>query len=85
VLGNHDWWYDAPRVAGALHAEGIATIDDDAVAVEGPARSLLGGGHQRLLGKAPHDVRQALARVGDDAPVIALTHNPTCSRTCRLG
>ena len=75
VLGNHDWWYDARRVAEALHDAGIRTLEDDAIAIDGPR------GRFWLVGvsdfwEGAHDVRGALARVGDDAPVVAFTHNP---------
>lgn len=75
VLGNHDWWYGAPRVAGTLHAAGISTLDDDALAIDGPR------GRFWLVGvsdfwEGPHDVQGALGHVTDDAPVIVFTHNP---------
>jgi predicted MPP superfamily phosphohydrolase len=75
VLGNHDWYYGAPRSAGALHAAGIRTLDDDAVAIDGPH------GRFWLVGvsdfwEGPHDVQGALSHVTDDAPVILFTHNP---------
>jgi predicted MPP superfamily phosphohydrolase len=75
VLGNHDWWFGARRVADAFHEVGIRTLDDDAIAIDGPH------GRFWLVGvsdfwEGPHDVRRALAHVVDDAPVVAFTHNP---------
>ena len=65
VLGNHDWYYGAPRSAGALHAAGIRTLDDDALAIDGPR------GRFWLVGvsdfwEGPHDVQGALSHVTDD-------------------
>lgn len=75
VLGNHDWWLDRDRVAGAFVAAGIPVVDDRACPV--------GGGDDRFwivgisdLWEGPHDWRRALAQVTDDRPIIALTHNP---------
>jgi predicted MPP superfamily phosphohydrolase len=33
VLGNHDWWFDGPRVRRALGRVGIAVLEDSALAV----------------------------------------------------
>ncbi len=75
VLGNHDWWYGARRVADAFHDAGIRTVDDDAIAIDGPhGRFWVVGVSDYWEGT--HDVRGALAHVVDDAPIVALTHNP---------
>jgi predicted MPP superfamily phosphohydrolase len=74
VLGNHDWWFDAPRVRDALHAAGIPTLDDAAHSVDGPRHFWLAGVSDFWEGS--HDVHRALAGVTDDAPVILFTHNP---------
>src|SRR5712692_2637562 len=51
VLGNHDWWYDGPRVARALRAAGIVVLDEEAV-------RLRHGGHPLwLVGLADFDTR----------------------------
>lgn len=84
VLGNHDWWLGAPRVRAALHAAGIPTLDDRAIAVDRPRDGGLPDDEPRhfwLAGVSdfwagPHDVRRALRGVADDAPVIVFTHNP---------
>ena len=31
MLGNHDWWFDGPRVRKALEAEGIPVLEDRAI------------------------------------------------------
>src|SRR5262249_6325405 len=75
VLGNHDWWFDAPRVRVALEGAGIPVLEDAATRVEGGACGfwLVGLGD---FWEGRHDVEGALAQVTDAAPVIAFTHNP---------
>lgn len=75
VLGNHDWWYDGPRVRRALENVGIRVLDDDVARVERDGEAIW------LVGFADAwtnqtDIRGTLARVTDQSPVIALTHNP---------
>jgi predicted MPP superfamily phosphohydrolase len=75
VLGNHDWSYDGPRITRALTAVGITVLENSAARIE------RGGRHFWLLGIADlwtrhPDFNLALSNVPDDAPVIALTHNP---------
>ena len=75
VLGNHDWWLDAPRVQAALEQHGIRVLEDRAVAIQ------RGGVQFWLVGisdfwEGPHDVRAAMSAVRDDAPVLVFTHNP---------
>ncbi len=75
VLGNHDWWLDAPRVRAALESEGIPVLEDEAVPVEASACGLwLAGVGDYWEGE--HDVDRALSKVPEGAPVIAFTHNP---------
>lgn len=75
VLGNHDWWYDGERIRAALEHAGIRVLENDAVAL-GPegARFWAAGLGDRWT--RPVDVRRALAKVPDPAPVVVLTHNP---------
>jgi uncharacterized protein len=74
-LGNHDWWLGAERVRTALEKRGIRVLEDDAV------RLKHGEGQFWLVGisdfwEGPHDVRKAMSRVDDRAPVLMFTHNP---------
>jgi predicted MPP superfamily phosphohydrolase len=75
VLGNHDWWFAAGRVRGALEVEGIPVLEDRAVRLErGECAFWLAG-----IGdfwETPHDVAHALAEVPADAPLLVATHNP---------
>lgn len=75
VLGNHDHWSDAPRVAAALRAAGIAVLEDEAVALEWNGASFWVAGVTDFW-EGNHDVGAALAQVPGGAPVILFSHNP---------
>ena len=75
VLGNHDWWAGPRQVQAALEQGGIPVLDDRGV------RLTYRGAPFWLLGfsdfwEGPHLTQQALDMVRDDAPVLAMTHNP---------
>jgi predicted MPP superfamily phosphohydrolase len=75
VLGNHDWWYDGPRVLRALEAVGIRVLDDDVHKIErGDQAIWLAGLRDVWTGRS--DVAGALRKVTDDSAIVALTHNP---------
>src|SRR5690349_6452263 len=75
VLGNHDWWLDAPRVRRSLEQAGIPVLEDRAIRIEqGGAPFWLAGFSDFWEGA--HDVTGTLAQVWDGAPVLAFTHNP---------
>lgn len=75
VLGNHDWWFDGPRVRTSLESVGIRFLEDAAARVGSPTCSFwLVGVSDFWEGR--HDVNAALAQVTDSAPVVAFTHNP---------
>ncbi|HJU55099.1 MAG TPA: metallophosphoesterase [Pyrinomonadaceae bacterium] len=75
VLGNHDWWYDGPRVRRALESVGIRVLDDEVARVERDGEAIwLAGLADAWTNQT--DIRGTLARVTDESPVIALTHNP---------
>ncbi|HEY0377163.1 MAG TPA: metallophosphoesterase [Pyrinomonadaceae bacterium] len=75
VLGNHDWWYDGPRVRRALEGAGIRVLEDDVERIERNGEAIwLAGLADAWTNKT--DIRGTLARVTDSAPVVALTHNP---------
>jgi uncharacterized protein len=75
VLGNHDWWFDGPRVTRAFEGVGIRVLENDAARVERNGRSLWLAGLADLWTRKP-DVSRALTGVTDDGPVIVFTHNP---------
>lgn len=75
VLGNHDWWYNAPKVRTALEANGIKVLENESVELNGP------GGPFVLVGLADlwegqQRVQETIAKIPAGPPVIALTHNP---------
>lgn len=76
VLGNHDWWYDGPRVKRAFDDAGIRLLDNRIHTIRSGRFSF------RLLGlgdfwEDPPDVAELVSRLPDDGlPVISFTHNP---------
>jgi predicted MPP superfamily phosphohydrolase len=74
-LGNHDWWYNGNRVRLALEGSGIRVLENDVAKIErhGAAMWVVGFGD---LWEGFPNIAKTLAKVTDDAPVIALTHNP---------
>jgi len=78
VLGNHDHWYDGPRVRTAFESAGIRVLENESFRVEreGFDFHLVGIGD---LWEGKPDVGailEDLERLPDDAPAIAFTHNP---------
>jgi|ERR1044071_5110237 predicted MPP superfamily phosphohydrolase len=75
VLGNHDWWYDGPRVGRALEAVGIRVLDDDVMRIERDGQAIwLAGLKDAWTNRT--DINGTLRKVTDENPIIALTHNP---------
>lgn len=75
VLGNHDWWLDAPRVRAALESNGIPVLEDVASRIHTNTCDFwIAGISDYWEGK--HDVEGVLAQVTDGAPILAFTHNP---------
>ena len=75
VLGNHDWWLDAPRIERAFRSAGIQVLEDRAVRLGRDRASFWLVGISDYM-EGAHDVKRALSGVNDTAPVIAITHNP---------
>jgi predicted MPP superfamily phosphohydrolase len=75
VLGNHDWWKNGNRVRADLESVGIVVLENRAQEVSfGQCRLWLVGVGD--LWEGHPQIRRAFAMVDDDAPVIAITHNP---------
>jgi hypothetical protein len=75
VLGNHDGWFDGPRVRRALGAHGVRVLVDEAL------RCPWGAGGFWLMGlddlwTGHPDPARVLASIPAGEPVIALTHSP---------
>ena len=75
VLGNHDWWKGGLDVRRQLEAAGVVVLEDEATrtTIRGCPLWIVGVGD---LWTARHDVRKAFSAIDDDAPAIAITHNP---------
>lgn len=75
VLGNHDYWYDAPRVRAAFESRGIRVLEDECLHIEdgGFEFWLVGIGD---LWEARPNVGSVLDGLPEGAAAIALTHNP---------
>lgn len=75
VLGNHDWWKDGGKVRRALESVGVVVLENQAreITLRRCRLWLVGVGD---LWEGHPDIRGAFAAVNDDAPVIAITHNP---------
>lgn len=79
VLGNHDWWKDGERVRRALESAGVVVLEDQAREVRlGRCRLWMVGVGDLL--EAPHDVARAFSAIHDQAPALAITHNPLVFR-----
>jgi predicted MPP superfamily phosphohydrolase len=75
TLGNHDWWYDSRRVRQALEKEGIRVIDNQAVKIERQGKTFWLAGFADAWAGHPN-IEETMRQITDDAPVIAVTHNP---------
>jgi predicted MPP superfamily phosphohydrolase len=75
VLGNHDWWDNGERIIRAFTGAGLRVLENDAARVERDGQALWLVGLADLWTR-PQDITGTLAKVTDDAPVVAFTHNP---------
>ena len=75
VLGNHDAWYDGPRVARALNSNGIRVLENEAVRLEWGGHAFWLGGIADMWTGRP-DIRGTVAQTDPREPVILFTHNP---------
>jgi predicted MPP superfamily phosphohydrolase len=81
ILGNHDYYTGASRVADALRAAGIDLLVDDGRVVragDGGGFALLGVDDQWSIryGRRGPELDRALAAVPRDLPRILLSHQP---------
>ena len=94
VLGNHDYWYSAPRARDALAAAGIDEIENRGVWVQAPKGR--GGGDPSLpsririagvgdLWEGTQDLAAALGDARPDDFVILLSHNPDFAAKLPVG
>ncbi len=89
ILGNHDWWTDAPGVRNALGVVGIPVLENDFVTLATPGGTpfhLAGladqlahriGFGRTMVTRGEDDLPGLRARLPEDeAPVILLAHEP---------
>jgi predicted MPP superfamily phosphohydrolase len=75
VLGNHDWWFNGPRIRASLERAWIAVLDDRTV-------PLTFNGARFWLGGIPDEYTQLpdppglVEHVPGGEPIVLLTHNP---------
>jgi uncharacterized protein len=75
VLGNHDRWFDGPRVEAALRSANITVLENRAVRIEHHSQAFWLGGISDLWTAAP-DIQATLAQTNPAEPTILITHNP---------
>lgn len=75
VLGNHDRWFDGPRVEAAMTAAGIPVLENRAIRLEHGGTPFWLGGISDLWTGGP-DIPATLAQTDQEEPVILITHNP---------
>jgi hypothetical protein len=75
VLGNHDYWYDAPRVSAAFESRGIRVLEDECLRIEGEGFDFWLVGIGDILEATPN-VGSILDGLPEGVAAIALTHNP---------
>jgi hypothetical protein len=75
VLGNHDWWYGGMRVRAGLEHNGIKVLENEAAQLDVRGTSLWLVGLADLWTR-PQRIAEAVAKVPEGQPLIALTHNP---------
>lgn len=75
TLGNHDWWYNAPRVRTAFEEAGIKVLDNQAIKLDQNGKAFWLAGFADEWEGNPN-VAETLKQVTDNSPIIAFTHNP---------
>ena len=75
VLGNHDRWLDAERIAAAFEDSGIPVVDDRHVMLKRNGVPLYLAGISDFF-SGPYDIGTALAGIPAGAHAICFTHAP---------
>ena len=75
VLGNHDWWDNAPRIHQEFDNRRVQILEDTShhIQVDGKGFWITGVSDYN---EGAHDIPKALATVSGTDPVILLTHSP---------
>jgi len=75
VLGNHDWWFDGPRVRHALESRGVRVLENESVPIMYRGKSFWLAGLADLWTRG-NGLLQTMAKIDDAGPVLVLMHNP---------
>ena len=75
VLGNHDWWYSGMKVRRGLEQNGIKVLENETAQIDARSTSFWLVGLADLWTR-PQQINDAVAKVPEGQPLIALTHNP---------
>jgi len=75
TLGNHDIWYDSPKIKRIFSEYGIEILDNENIKIS------RGDKHFWLVGISDyvtnsHDVDTSLKGINDNAPIIGMNHTP---------
>jgi uncharacterized protein len=76
VLGNHDWWYNGPKVRHAFEAEGIKVLDNEVAELKWRDGPFWLVGLADLWTPRPQHIDETVAKLPPGAAAIALTHTP---------
>lgn len=75
VLGNHDRWFDGPRMIAALSAVDISVLENQAMRIEYKGQPYWLGGISDLWTASP-DIAGTIAQADPREPILLFTHNP---------
>jgi uncharacterized protein len=75
VLGNHDWWFNGPRVQQALTKAHITVLENDVAQIQSNGSSFFLWGISDLWTR-PQKIPETAQRIPPEFPVIVITHNP---------
>ena len=75
VLGNHDWWWNGPRVRQVLSRAGITVLEDEARLAKNGTTALWVAGLRDAVTQGC-DIAATLAKTDGQAPVVLLSHTP---------
>jgi predicted MPP superfamily phosphohydrolase len=75
VLGNHDWWDNAPRIHQEFQLQRVEMLEDTARHIQIDNNGFWLAGVSDYT-EGAHDITKALSSVSGTEPVIVLTHSP---------
>jgi len=75
VLGNHDWWFDGPRVTSAFQQAGMVVLENQARRISNNRNAFWIAGIADKMTRLPK-IPETLQQVRDASPVILIAHNP---------